>query len=67
LSNLVMVCKVQCKVHHRQMHFSEWVVRIRDGLPEFIPPRWVDPLQTPRRKALPYLAGHREPVMAGVR
>jgi hypothetical protein len=63
LSNLAMVCKV----HHRQMHFSEWVVRIRDGLPEFIPPRWVDPAQTPRRKALPHLTGIREPVMAGAR
>jgi Domain of unknown function (DUF222)/HNH endonuclease len=51
LSNLVMVCRA----HHRQMHFSEWVVRIRDGLPEFIPPRWLDESQTPRRKALPHL------------
>ena len=56
-----------CKVHHRQMHFSEWVVRIRDGLPEFIPPKWLDPKQTPRRKALPHLGGHHEPVMAGAR
>ena len=34
LSNLVMLCRV----HHRQIHSTEWVVRIRDGLPEFIPP-----------------------------
>jgi hypothetical protein len=49
LSNLVMLCRQ----HHRQIHFTEWIVRIRDGLPEFIPPRWICPLQTPRRKALP--------------
>ena len=55
LSNLVMLCRQ----HHRQIHFTEWVVRIRDGLPEFIPPKWIDPQQTPRRKALPHLVGLR--------
>ena len=50
LSNLVMLCKV----HHRQIHFSGWHVRIApDGLPEFFPPAWVDPEQTPRRKPAP--------------
>ena len=52
LSNLVMLCRV----HHRQVHSTEWVVRIRDGLPEFIPPPWIDPDQRPRRRALPHLA-----------
>lgn len=53
LSNLALLCKQ----HHRQMHFTEWIVRIRDGLPEFVPPSFVDPLRTPRRKALPQLVG----------
>jgi hypothetical protein len=53
LSNLVMLCRV----HHRQIHSSDWVVRIRDGLPEFIPPPWIDPDQRPRRRALAHLAG----------
>jgi Domain of unknown function (DUF222)/HNH endonuclease len=53
LSNVVMLCRA----HHRQVHFTDWTVRIRDGLPEFIPPKWIDPQQTPRRKALPHLAG----------
>jgi 5-methylcytosine-specific restriction protein A len=52
LSNLVMLCRA----HHRQIHSTEWIVRIRDGLPEFIPPRWICPQQIPRRKALPHLA-----------
>jgi uncharacterized protein DUF222/HNH endonuclease len=51
LSNLAMLCRV----HHRQAHATEWIVRIRDGLPEFIPPRWIDPEQRPRRRALPHL------------
>jgi 5-methylcytosine-specific restriction protein A len=46
-----------CKVHHREIHFTEWIVRIRDGLPEFVPPKFIDPLQEPRRKALPHLIG----------
>jgi hypothetical protein len=45
LDNLVMLCRV----HHRLIHFSGWTVRIRNGLPEFIPPMWVDPEQKPRR------------------
>ncbi len=54
LDNLVMLCRV----HHRMLHHeSGWHVRIRDGLPEFIPPRWVDPEQVPRRKPLPHLVG----------
>jgi Domain of unknown function (DUF222)/HNH endonuclease len=51
LSNLVMLCKA----HHREIHFTEWIVRIRNGLPEFIPPKWIDPHQIPRRKASPHL------------
>lgn len=52
LVNLVALCRV----HHRQIHSTEWVVRIRDGLPEFIPPKWQDAEQRPRRRALPHLA-----------
>ena len=51
LSNLVMLCRV----HHRQIHSTAWIVRIRDGLPEFIPPKWIDVEQRPRRRALPHL------------
>ena len=52
LSNLAMLCRM----HHRQVPFSDWIVRIRDGLPEFIPPRWIDASRTPRRPALAHLA-----------
>jgi hypothetical protein len=53
LHNCVMVCRR----HHRLLHHSEWLVRVRDGLPEFIPPPWIDPGRRPRRKPLPHLAG----------
>jgi hypothetical protein len=52
LSNLAMLCRQ----HHRLIHFSVWVCRIRNGLPEFVPPKWIDHQQTPRRKAQPHLA-----------
>jgi Domain of unknown function (DUF222)/HNH endonuclease len=52
LDNLVTLCRA----HHRQIHFTEWIVRIRDGLPEFVPPKWIDVEQRPRRRAIPHLA-----------
>ena len=39
-----------CGHHHRLIHTSRWQVRIAaDGLPEFIPPAFVDPHRRPRR------------------
>jgi len=46
-------CVMLCRQHHRLIHSTEWMVRVRDGLPEFIPPAWVDPQRRPRRKASP--------------
>jgi hypothetical protein len=47
LINLVLLCGY----HHRLIHHSEWRVRInpKDGLPEFIPPAYIDADQRPRR------------------
>jgi 5-methylcytosine-specific restriction protein A len=44
LDNLVFLCPQ----HHIMIHQSGWVMRMRNGLPEFIPPRWVDVSQKPR-------------------
>ena len=42
-----------CKHHHTEIHKEEWIIRMAaDGLPEFIPPRWIDPQQKPRRNTL---------------
>lgn len=47
LSNMVLLCGA----HHRAVHHDGWIVRIApNGLPEFIPPRWIDRTQTPRSK-----------------
>jgi hypothetical protein len=46
LNNLVLLCRR----HHRMIHCSEWEVRMSNiGLPEFIPPRWIDPHRIPQR------------------
>jgi 5-methylcytosine-specific restriction protein A len=44
LDNLVLLCLQ----HHVMVHQSGWTIRMRNGLPEFIPPKWVDIDQTPR-------------------
>ena len=49
-------CVMLCRIHHRLLHHSDWIVRIRDGLPEFIPPAWIDAQRRPRRRPLPHLA-----------
>ncbi|MGI5525018.1 DUF222 domain-containing protein [Micromonospora sp. CA-259024] len=46
LDNAVLLCGY----HHRLVHRGDWAVRIApDGRPDFLPPRWLDPLRTPRR------------------
>ncbi|WP_433276566.1 DUF222 domain-containing protein [Pseudonocardia xinjiangensis] len=49
-------CVMLCRACHRLLHHSDWQVRIRDGLPEFIPPAWIDPGRRPRRQPLLHLA-----------
>jgi hypothetical protein len=49
LDNLVLLCRR----HHRIIHHSDWVVRMTGtGIPEFVPPRWLDPQQVPQRNLL---------------
>ena len=39
-----------CPFHHRLLHHAEWALRFADdGVPEYIPPRRIDPTGTPRR------------------
>ena len=45
LTNLVLLCQA----HHRVVHHSDWEIRFRDGVPEFLPPAWLDRARTPRR------------------
>lgn len=46
-----------CTYHHSEIHREQWHARMStDGHPEFTPPRWIDPLQRPRRNTLHHLA-----------
>ena len=49
LHNLCLLCTH----HHRLVHRATWEVRIAaDGLPEFIPPAFIDAQRRPRRNNL---------------
>jgi Domain of unknown function (DUF222)/HNH endonuclease len=48
LDNLVLLCRR----HHRTLHHPEWTIRMRQGHPEFIPPKWIDPQQRPMRNVI---------------
>ncbi|BBF99982.1 MULTISPECIES: HNH endonuclease signature motif containing protein [Pseudonocardia] len=49
LDNLVLLCRI----HHRLVHHSGWEIHMTGRRPEFVPPRWIDPQQKPRRKPDP--------------
>jgi hypothetical protein len=48
LNNLVLLCGP----HHDLIHHADWQVQLPDGIPEFIPPPYLDPDQTPRRNPI---------------
>jgi Domain of unknown function (DUF222) len=42
-----------CCFHHTTVHHGDWVIRMAaDGLPDFIPPTWIDPEQRPLRNTV---------------
>ncbi len=42
-----------CRHHHTEIHKDEWLIRMAgDGIPELIPPKWIEPQQKPRRNTL---------------
>lgn len=48
IDNLVLLCRR----HHRLIEHSPWEVRIVNGLPEFLPPPYLDTSRTPIRNTL---------------
>ncbi len=46
-------CVALCRTCHRLVHHAGWDVRLVEGIPEFYPPPWVDPLRRPRRRPPP--------------
>ncbi|HEY2042132.1 MAG TPA: HNH endonuclease signature motif containing protein, partial [Jatrophihabitans sp.] len=51
LNNLTLVCGH----HHREFQTIGWTCEIRDGLPYWLPPPWIDPQQKPQHNRLPDL------------
>ena len=45
LDNLCLLCDH----HHDRIDTGGWQITMRDGVPWFTPPTWLDPTQTPRR------------------
>jgi HNH endonuclease len=46
-----------CGFHYREHHKRGWAARMRDGLPEWIPPGiGIDPTRTPRRNTTHHIA-----------
>ena len=45
-----------CRHHHTEIHKEHWrIVFAGDGIPEFIPPPWIDKDQKPRRNTANHL------------
>ena len=40
-----------CSHHHHVIHKEQWTIRLRSGVPWFIPPPHLDPRQVPRRNS----------------
>lgn len=47
-TNLDNLCLL-CNYHHDRIDTGGWQVTMRDGVPWFVPPAWIDAAQTPRR------------------
>ncbi len=55
LGNAVLLCPH----HHRLIHRGDWEIRFAaDGIPEFLPPPWIDPNRTPRRNTMHHRPFH---------
>lgn len=65
VDNLTLVCGH----HHRTFARLGWQCAMRDGLPEWSPPDWLDPERRPRRNRAHHRATSRgapEPALAGI-
>lgn len=47
-----------CPFHHSEIHPGQWrIIMSTSGLPEFVPPLWIDPTHRPRRNTLHHFGG----------
>ena len=50
--NAVLVCAH----HHRLLHHGDWEIQFApDGVPEYLPPTWIDPNRAPRRNMMHHM------------
>jgi len=49
LDNLCLLCDY----HHDRIDTGGWQVTMRDGVPWFVPPAWIDPARQPQRNVRP--------------
>lgn len=49
LDNLCLLCDF----HHDRIDTGGWTIHLKDGVPWFTPPTWIDPTQSPRRNQRP--------------
>ncbi|MBK4346919.1 HNH endonuclease signature motif containing protein [Lacisediminihabitans changchengi] len=45
-----------CSFHHHRIHDDGWEIVMREQVPYFIPPPWIDPDQTPRQGGIVVIA-----------
>lgn len=38
-----------CSRHHHLLHQGDWAIQVKDRVPWFVPPRYIDPAQRPRQ------------------
>ncbi|RZS38919.1 uncharacterized protein DUF222 [Herbihabitans rhizosphaerae] len=41
-----------CRFHHTIIHEQDWEIVMRNGLPHYIPPTWIDPQRKPIRNTM---------------
>ncbi|MGS0687608.1 DUF222 domain-containing protein [Nakamurella sp. GG22] len=47
-----------CRHHHSEVHRGNWEIQFADdGIPEFLPPAWIDPARVPRRNTSHHIKG----------
>ena len=54
IENLTLLCGF----HHREHHKRGWSCHMSNGIPHWRPPRWIDPIQTPRRNTTRHIPLH---------
>jgi hypothetical protein len=47
-----------CGFHHREHQKMGWECQIKNGIPEWLPPWWIDPERTPQHNQAHHIADY---------